>query len=57
MGRIINTGETTEDKVLMQSLRPKSLDEYIGQDNIREKMKVYISAAKSRNESMDHVLF
>ncbi len=56
MGRIINTGETTEDKFLEQSLRPKRLDDYIGQDRIRDKMKVYISAAASRHEAMDHVL-
>lgn len=56
MGRIIATGETTEDKILDESLRPQILDSYIGQDRIREKMKVYISAARLRKEPMDHVL-
>ena len=38
------------------SLRPKSLDEYIGQDKVKENLKIYITAAKQRNESLDHVL-
>ncbi len=38
------------------ALRPKSLDEYIGQEKIRANLKVYIQAAKKRNESLDHVL-
>ena len=57
MARLINTGETKEDKILDTSLRPQMLDDYIGQDRIKKMMKVYIKAAKSRNESMDHVLF
>ena len=57
MGRLINTGITKEDTVLETNLRPQRLDEYIGQERIRELMKVYIRAAKERAESMDHVLF
>lgn len=38
------------------ALRPKSLDEYIGQEKIRANLKIYIKAAKARNESLDHVL-
>ncbi|MDQ7000184.1 MAG: Holliday junction branch migration DNA helicase RuvB, partial [Mariprofundus sp.] len=38
------------------ALRPRSLDEYIGQEKIRANLKVYIQAAKARNESLDHVL-
>lgn len=57
MARLINTGETKEDKILDTSLRPQLIDDYIGQDRIKKMMKVYIKAAKSRNESMDHVLF
>ena len=57
MARLINTGETKEDAALDTSLRPKRLDDYIGQDRIKRMMKVYIRAAKSRGESMDHVLF
>ena len=38
------------------SLRPKTLDEYIGQTKVKENMKVYIEAAKKRNEPLDHIL-
>ncbi len=38
------------------SLRPKTLSEYIGQDKVKENLKIYITAAKQRNESLDHVL-
>ncbi len=38
------------------SLRPKTLDEYIGQTKVKENMKVYIESAKKRNETLDHVL-
>ena len=41
---------------LENSLRPKTLKEYIGQDKVKENMKVYIEAAKKRNEPLDHVL-
>jgi len=57
MPRIINTDITEEDKTIDTSLRPKMLDDYIGQSRIKEMMKVYIEAAKSRGEAMDHVLF
>ena len=38
------------------SLRPKTLDEYIGQTQVKENMKIYIEAAKKRNEPLDHIL-
>ncbi len=38
------------------SLRPKTLDEYIGQDKVKENLKIYITAARQRKESLDHVL-
>ena len=56
MGRLINTGAEKEEKVLENTLRPQQLDDYIGQSRIREMMKIYIQASKSRGESMDHVL-
>ncbi len=46
--------ETTDDFEI--SLRPKTLDEYIGQDKVKENMKIYIQAAKRRGDSLDHVL-
>ncbi len=55
--RIISTGLLEEDSRIESSLRPISLDEYIGQDKIKDNIKVYIEAAKQRKESLDHVLF
>lgn len=54
--RIITTELTTEDSVIEHSLRPQYLAEYIGQEKAKEKLKVYIEAAKQRDESLDHVL-
>lgn len=39
------------------SLRPKSLDEYIGQKSLKQNLKIYINAAKERQEVLDHILF
>ena len=44
------------DAEIENSLRPTSLDDYIGQAKVKEALRVYIKAAKSRNESLDHVL-
>lgn len=46
--------ETTDDFEV--SLRPKTLDEYIGQEKVKENLKIYIQAAKNRGDSLDHVL-
>lgn len=57
MNRLINTGETKEDKDLELSLRPQFLNDYIGQDRLKEMLKIYIKAAKMRHEPIDHMLF
>lgn len=54
--RIIEPDFTPEDVDLEYSLRPKSLAEYIGQDKVKENMKIYIEAARARGDSLDHVL-
>ncbi|MGN1298062.1 MAG: Holliday junction branch migration DNA helicase RuvB [Clostridia bacterium] len=56
--RIINPEleDTTEER-LENSLRPNTLDEYIGQDKVKENMKIYIESAKKRGEPLDHCLF
>ena len=54
--RIMSTSYTKEDGGTDTSLRPKNLDEYIGQDKAKENLKIYIEAAKLRGESLDHVL-
>lgn len=55
--RIITTEITEEDKKIESSLRPQYLNEYIGQDRIKSKLKIFIDAAKTRGEALDHVLF
>ncbi len=55
--RIITTDVTPEEQRLENSLRPQLLKDYIGQEKIKTNLKVYIDAAKSRGESLDHVLF
>ena len=48
--------EDFEEERLEKSLRPKTLQDYIGQDKVKENMKIYIEAAKKRGEPLDHVL-
>lgn len=48
--------EDVEEEILEKTLRPKTLEEYIGQDKVKENMKIYIEAAKKRGEALDHVL-
>ena len=55
--RIITTEAMEEDIRTDYSLRPQTLDEYIGQEKAKENLKIYIQAAKARGESLDHVLF
>ncbi|MCI6006193.1 MAG: Holliday junction branch migration DNA helicase RuvB [Blautia sp.] len=55
--RIITTDVTEEDFSLEGNLRPQSLDEYIGQEKLKNTLKIYIEAAKQRHDALDHVLF
>lgn len=55
--RVIETNLMEEDIKIEGSLRPKTLDDYIGQSKIKENLKIYIEAAKQRKDSLDHVLF
>lgn len=55
--RIIKTELMDEDFKIENSLRPKLLSDYTGQERVKENLRVYIDAAKQRNESLDHVLF
>ncbi len=54
--RIIAAGANREDEAVEASIRPKRLDEYLGQQPVREQLSIYIEAAKQRGEAMDHVL-
>ena len=55
--RMITTDVTEEDFPLEGTLRPQTLDEYIGQEKTKNTLKVYIEAAKQRHDVLDHVLF
>jgi Holliday junction DNA helicase RuvB len=54
--RIITSSATREDEAIEASIRPKRLDEYLGQKPVREQLDIYIQAAKGRGEALDHVL-
>ena len=54
--RIVSPEYTYNDSDTEVTLRPKTLDEYIGQDKAKDNLRIYIKAAKQRNESLDHVL-
>ena len=54
--RIVSTEASGEDTDVEISLRPKVFDEYIGQEKVKDLLKVYIEAAKGRGDSLDHVL-
>ena len=54
--RIISPEDSTEDLAIDYSLRPKDLDEYIGQPAMREKLQIFLEAAKRRKDALDHLL-
>lgn len=54
--RIVSTEMTGEDTEVEVSLRPKTFEDYIGQEKVKEMLKVYIDAAKGRGDALDHVL-
>lgn len=55
--RVIETNLIEEDIKIEGSLRPQSLNDYIGQTKVKDNLKVYIEAAKQRHDALDHVLF
>jgi Holliday junction DNA helicase RuvB len=56
VSRVISPDDSVEDLNLEVSLRPKSMDEYIGQPAMREKLGIFLEASKRRSEALDHVL-
>lgn len=54
--RIVASGYSPEDSNIELSLRPQKLDDYVGQEKVKENLRIYIEAAKNRNEPLDHVL-
>jgi len=54
--RLVTAAVSTDDNALERALRPKQLEEYVGQKKAREQLEIFISAAKQREEALDHVL-
>ena len=54
--RILSTSYTAEDAETDLSLRPKRLEDYVGQEKVKENLKIFIEAAKERKDPLDHVL-
>ena len=54
--RFVTPSLSTDDSAIDRALRPKQLQEYIGQTKVREQLSIFIQAAKSRSEALDHVL-
>jgi Holliday junction DNA helicase RuvB len=54
--RIITPTMVETDREIEQSLRPRTMDEYVGQEKLKEKLEIFIEAAKQRFEALDHVL-
>ncbi|VTT25800.1 Holliday junction DNA helicase RuvB [Klebsiella pneumoniae] len=54
--RLVSAGVITEEEVIDRAIRPKMLDEYVGQPVVREQMEIFIKAAKMRGDALDHLL-
>ena len=55
--RLVTPDEQPGDSTAQTGIRPRTLDEYIGQDKVRESLRIFIQAARQRGEPLDHVLF
>ena len=53
---IVKNYDLFDDNIIDNTIRPETIDEYIGQSDVKENIKVFVSAAKMRNEALDHVL-
>lgn len=53
---VIKNYNLLDDNIIDNTIRPETIEEYIGQSDVKENIKVFVSAAKMRNESLDHVL-
>ena len=53
---IVRNVDVKDDGILDNSIRPEVIDEYIGQTDVKENIKIFIEAAKMRGEALDHVL-
>ena len=56
MKRLVDSEKRDDMDVFDQTIRPQNLDEYVGQEELKDNISVFIKACKMRNESLDHVL-
>ena len=54
--RLVDAAPNNEDAEIESSLRPRNLDEFIGQEKVKENLRVFLNAAKQRGEALDHGL-
>ena len=54
--RLIDAQSAGDDVAVENAIRPRNLEEYIGQPAVREQMEIFIAAARQRGEALDHVL-
>ena len=54
--RLVAGSQSSDEKIFDRAIRPKTLNEFIGQDNVLEQMQIFIEATKNRQEALDHVL-
>ena len=57
IGRLLSPEETPEDQGYDRALRPKRFEDFVGQDKIKDNLRVFVQAARKRGDAMDHVLF
>jgi len=55
--KILDAKIETEEKIIEKKLRPQILNEFIGQEKLKEQLNIFLAAAKSRDEALDHILF
>ena len=56
MSRILDNEQMMDEEMVERTLRPQYLQEYIGQDKVKNQLKIFIEAAKLRDEALDHAL-
>lgn len=54
--RLVTGSQSSDEKIFDRAIRPKTLNEFVGQDNVLEQMQIFIEATKNRKEALDHVL-
>ncbi|HFE38269.1 MAG TPA: AAA family ATPase, partial [Gammaproteobacteria bacterium] len=54
--RLISAEAEQQEDIISKTIRPKMLNEYVGQETVRSQLEIFIAAAKKRKESLDHVL-